>query len=100
MLTRRATLPFGAFTAAAVLALPVVAATPTWSGVWRFKTYAKSAGPFYGGNTLTLRQRGSTVTGSFGFLLSSDQAVGGGFCFTGKGGRVTGSARGHTLKER
>ena len=87
-----------AFALAAALALPTRATTPTWSGVWRFKSYAKIAGPFYGGNTLTLVQKGSTVTGSFGFFLSSDQGTVGRLCYTGKGGTVTGSARGRTLK--
>lgn len=78
----------------------VSSASPSWSGTWRLKPPARAALPFYGGNTVVLVQRGSKVTGRFDFEHVSDKGFGGGFCRSGKGGVVKGTAAGRSLRAK
>jgi hypothetical protein len=83
-------------TVAFVAAVAAPAASSPWTGTWRIAAQ-KSAVPFYGGNTFTLVQKGTAVTGRFTWELTSDKGFGGGFCHTGKGGTIKGTARGRKL---
>ena len=70
------------------------AAGPTWSGRWRLTNIPIRDGA----GTMTLVQKGSTVTGRFPWQLYSDKGFGSsGYCYTGKGGTIKGTVRGRAL---
>ena len=78
--------------ATATPALASPAASPSWAGRW----IAKPIG-LYGARAFTLEQRGSAVTGRFGWSFRAEHGFGSPPCFTGHGGTLTGTVRARRL---
>jgi hypothetical protein len=69
------------------------AGPPMWTGTWR---PINSTSVLHDGKTITLVQKGSTVTGTFAFYLSLYRS--GKSCFTGNGGSLRGTAHAQVLQ--